>query len=246
MSCSPFHELLTGALDGELDAEETARLELHLAECSACRALKTRLERLDAGFSHLPQAAPPPLRPRAVVTPLPEKTGSAPAATAIWSVLLAAAACAAMTFWNPQAVGGSELYLSSNQLAHQSPPAGESPALNEFRSAPLHGKLMAQAELHFEIHLDSDSHPCKDLQLQVDYDFDGDGRVDRSETYASFDTDGKDGWEVYTQGRGALSHQGAMRDFTGGTVSCHLKNASGEVQYLQGNSKLILPHRLGV
>ena len=246
MSCEPFHDLLSAALDDELSPEESTRLEEHLLQCSACRALKDRLERMESGFAQLPEVAPPPLRPRPVVTSLPLKPASAVPATAIWSVLLAAAACAAVTFWKPQALSGSDLYLSSQQLTPASPQPQEGPALSEFRSPPLHGKLLAQGELHFEIHLDSDSHPCKDLQLQVEYDFDGDGKVDRSETYGSFDTDGKDGWEVYTHGRGVLSQQGAMKDFTGGTVACRLKNASGEVQVLQGHSKLVLPHRLGV
>lgn len=246
MSCAPFHELLTAALDDDLSPEETNQLENHLAECPACRALEERLNRLESGFRHLPEVAPPPLRPRSVVTRLPEKQASGAAVTAVWSVLLAAAACAAVTLWNPQSQGGSDLYLSRQQLTHQVPQPEEGLALSEFRSAPLRGKFLAQAELRFQIHLDSDSHPCKDLQLEVDYDFDGDGKVDRKETYASFDTDNKDGWEVYTHGHGALTHEGAMRDFTGGTVSCRLKNASGQVQFLQGDSKLTLPHRLGV
>ena len=245
MSCAPFQELLTASLDDELSAEKQTQLEQHLAECSACRSLQQRLKRLEAGFAHLPEVAPPPLKPRPALASLPAKPRSAAGATAIWAVLLTAAACAAVAFWNPTRSGGSALYLSSHQLQHQHPHQ-EALAASEFRSPPLHGKAVAHSQLLFEIHLDSDSHPCKDLQLEVDYDFDGDGKVDRSETYASFDTDDHDGWEVYTDHRGPLEQQGEMRDFTGGTVACRLKNASGDVQVLQGNSKLILPHDITV
>lgn len=247
MNCIPFQELLTGALDGDLSAAEQTRLEQHLAECAECRALQKRLERLETGFAHLPEAPPPPLRPRATVTPLPSKPGSAVLATAIWSSLLTAAACAAVLLWNPlrPAAEGSELYFGAHQLLHQHPEQ-QALAVSEFRSAPLHGKLLERSQLAFEIHLDSDHQACKDLQLEVDYDFDGDGRVDRSEVYAGFDTDDRDGWEIYTHRHGPVTQQGEMQDFAGGTVACRLKNASGEVQLLQGNSKLVLPHRLNV
>ena len=245
MSCTAFQELLTADLDGELSPDEQDQLEQHLAECAACRSLQERLERLDKGFAHLPEASPPPLRPRSTVTPLPAKPESSAAATAIWGVLLAAAACAAVTLWTPTRARGTALYLSSHQLQHQHPHE-EALAVSEFRSPPLHGKAVVHGQLSFEIHLDSDNHPCKDLQLEVDYDFDGDGAVDRSETYASFDTDGRDGWEVYTHNRGPLTQQGEMRDFSGGTVACRLKNASGAVQVLQGYSRLVLPHHITV
>lgn len=245
MSCAPFQELLSASLDNELNSEEEEQLEQHLEQCAACRALQQRLSRLEAGFAHLPEVAAPPLRPRAV-SALPAKSPSAALPTALWSLVLAAAACAAITLWNPVAPagGGSELYFGANQLLRQRPAAQEL-AVSEFRSQPLHGPCLAQGALNFEIHLDSDSHPCKDLQLEVDYDFDGDGKVDRHEVYAAFDTDAQDGWEVYTHGRGLLSQQGAMKDFSGGTIACRLKNANGEVQLLQGESRLVLPHRLG-
>lgn len=247
MSCTPFQELLTGCLDGELSQEEEAQLEQHLAECAGCRSLQNRLERLETGFAQLPQVAPPPLKPRSAASTLPLKQSSSAGVAALWSAILVAAACAAVLVWKPARPqpGGSALYFSSNQLQHK-PPNQETLVVSEFRSAPLHGKALVRGQLAFEIHLDSDSQACKDLQLEVDYDFDGDGQVDRSETYAAFSTDDRDGWEIYTHQHGRLSQQGEMRDFTGGTVACRLKNASGNVQMLQGNSKLVLPHQISV
>lgn len=245
MTCEPFQEYLTAELDDELSVEEKARLDQHLAECAACRSLQGRLKRMEGGFAHLPVTAPPPLRARATVTPLPVRQGSNAGVAALWSTVLAAAACAAVFFWNPAGPtsGGSALYFGSHQLLHQHPQI-EALAVSEFRSPPLNGKVLAKGQLAFEIHLDSDHRACKDLQLEVEYDFDGDGKVDRSETYAGFDTDDRDGWEVYTHRHGPISEQGEMKDFEGGTVACRLKNASGDVQLLQGNSKLVLPHRL--
>ena len=245
MSCAPFQELLSASLDNELNSEEEEQLEQHLEQCAACRALQQRLSHLESGFRHLPQVAAPPLRPRPAVSALAAKPSFAALPTTLWSLVLAAAACAAVTLWNPVSPGGgSELYFGSNQLLHQRP-ATQALAVSEFRSQPLHGPCLTQATLNFEIHLDSDSRPCKNLQLEVDYDFDGDGKVDRHEVYAAFDTDAQDGWEVYTHGQGLLSQQGAMKDFRGGTIACRLKNANGEVQLLQGESRLVLPHRLG-
>lgn len=247
MSCEPFQEFLAAELDGELSAEEKVQLELHLTECAACRSLQERLQRMEAGFAHLPEAAPPPLRARPTVTPLPTKEGSSVGVAALWSTVLAAAACAAVVLWNPANLnsGGSELYFGAQQLLHQ-PPQEQALSAGEFRSPPLQGKVSGKGQLAFEIHLDSDHRPCRDLQLEVEYDFDGDGQVDRKEVYAAFDTDGQEGWEVYTHRHGPISEQGEMRDFDGGTVACRLKNASGDVQLLQGNSKLVLPHRLNV
>ncbi|MBX3168717.1 MAG: zf-HC2 domain-containing protein [Candidatus Eremiobacteraeota bacterium] len=247
MSCAPFQELLSAALDGELNSAEQAQLDQHLADCSACRSLQERLRRLETGFAHLPEASPPPLRSRATIAPAPAKQGSAAGAAAIWSAVLAAAASAAVLFWNPTgpAPRGSELYFSSHQLLQQHPPE-QRLAVSEFRSPPLHGKVLDHGQLAFEIHLDSHQRACKDLQLEVQYDFDGDGQVDRSEVYEAFDTDDKEGWEVYTRRHGPVSQQGEMKDFVGGTLACRLKNASGYLQLRQGNSRLVLPYHLGV
>ncbi len=247
MSCAPFQELLTASLDDELSAEEQVQLEQHLLDCSACRSLQQQLKRMESGFAHLPERTPPPLKSRPAAISLPAKGNSAVGVTTAWLALLAAAACAAVSFWSPTGFRpkGSELYLCANQLQHTHPQQ-EALAVTEFRSPPLSGRAVVSGQLAFEIHLDSDSQACKNLQLEVDYDFDGDGKIDRSETYASFNTDDRDGWEIYTHQHGPFSQQGEMRDFTGGTVACRLKNASGKVQVLQGHSKLILPHEITV
>lgn len=58
-NCLVFQELLTGALDGELSRDERIRLDGHLVECSRCRVLQSRLERMETGFSFLPEVSPP-------------------------------------------------------------------------------------------------------------------------------------------------------------------------------------------
>lgn len=243
MSCQAFQELLSADLDDELSAEEKTSLEQHLADCPACRSLRQRLARMESGFAQLPEAPPPPLRPRPL--PKPAAQGSAGVA-AVWSAVLAAAACAALVLWpdSPPNANGVALYLSPQTLQAQPPAQQQAIAVSEFRSGRLYGQALRNRRLAFEIGLDSHQHACKDLQLEVDYDFDNDGKVDRSEVYAAFHTDAQDGWETYRSEDGGYSHQGEMRDFTGGTVAVRLRNASGELQMLQGTSKLVLPYRL--
>lgn len=59
LSCAAFQELLSAALDDELSPDERIRLGRHLVECSQCRLLQFRLERVETGFAHLPEVAPP-------------------------------------------------------------------------------------------------------------------------------------------------------------------------------------------
>jgi len=46
MSCDKIKELLAGYQDGELDAEQLATVQTHLAQCSACREELARLEKV--------------------------------------------------------------------------------------------------------------------------------------------------------------------------------------------------------
>ncbi|MBS2035362.1 zf-HC2 domain-containing protein [bacterium] len=244
MSCAAYRELISAELDDELNPEEKASLKSHLAQCAACRSLRERLSLVEKGFARLPEVAPPPLRPRPTLA-TSNSRGSAGAA-ALWTTLLAAAACAALVFWpasKPSGSDGVALYLSPHSL-QTDPPQEQAVGVSEFRSQPLYGQVLRNRELAFEIQLDSHQQACRDLRLEVDYDFDNDGKVDRSEVYSSFDTDSQDGWEVYRSGTAGYSHQGEARNFSGGTVSVRLRNANGELQMLQGRSKLILPYQL--
>ncbi|MHC4945790.1 MAG: zf-HC2 domain-containing protein [Planctomycetota bacterium] len=45
--CEQFAEMLSAWLDDELEADEQAALEAHLADCPACRALKRRFQAVD-------------------------------------------------------------------------------------------------------------------------------------------------------------------------------------------------------
>jgi len=247
VSCTPFQELLSAELDGDLSEAEALQLQQHLSECAACRALQQRLAQMESGFAHLPEAPPPALRPRLANLPTPTKSDSAGPTGALWASLLAAAACAAVLTWTPQTPPPAEsqgvaLYLAPHTLQAQPPPATPL-ALTEFHSGPLHGSFLPNRRLEFELHLDSHQRACKQLHLEVEFDFDGDGQVDRSEAYGTFDTDSQDGWQIYTQNQGPSINSGELRDFTGGTVSARLKDASGDVQVLSGSSKLVLPYR---
>lgn len=243
MSCQEYRELLSAELDDELSAQEKESLLQHLSQCDACRGLRQRLQQMEKGFSYLPEAPPPPLRPRAL--PGPRPAGSAGAA-ALWSTLLIAAASAALVWWpkSGPVLDGAPLYLGAHTLQRQAPQE-QAAVLSEFRSQPLYGRALPGRELAFEIQLDSHQQACEQLQLEVDYDYDNDGKVDRSEVYAPFQTDARDGWEVYRSQQGAYSHQGEIRDFTGGTVAVRLRNASGKLEFLQGASRLVLPYQLG-
>ena len=245
MNCAPFQELLSAELDGELSQAEQEQLQQHLAECPACRSLRLRLEHMESGFAQLPEAPPPSLRSKVATLPIPAKSTPAGPAGVLWAALLAAAACAALLSWpqqSPPAAHGVALYLAPHTLQVQPPPVSAL-AVSEFHSGPLHGRHLHNQKLGFELHLDSHQHVCKELHLEIEFDFDGDGKVDRREAYRPFNTDGEEGWEVYSEDGGPHSQEGEMRDFTGGTISAHLKNASGDVQVLSGSSKLVLPYR---
>lgn len=247
MSCTPFQELLSAELDGDLSQAEQGQLRQHLSQCAACQSLRQRLGHLQTGFGHLPEVTPPALR--SPVTPLPLPASKAPSSApvaALWLSLLAAAACLAVLSWpqnsSPGDGQGVALYLAPHTL-QTSPPQTSSLAHFEFQSGPLYGRALPDRKLEFAIHLDSHQRACKELHLEIEFDFEGDGKVDRREAYAPFSTDGQEGWEIYTHEHGLPTEQGELRDFTGGTISARLKNVVGEVHLLSGSSKLVIPYR---
>ena len=58
MNCEEAMELLSGSIDGENTPEEERRLQAHLAECPACRALLEAYRAVDAAMV-LPDVEPP-------------------------------------------------------------------------------------------------------------------------------------------------------------------------------------------
>lgn len=59
LSCDDAGELLSAALDGELEATEAAALDEHLAGCAGCAARGERLAEVRDAFRSLTPAAPP-------------------------------------------------------------------------------------------------------------------------------------------------------------------------------------------
>jgi hypothetical protein len=59
MTCDRFQELVSGWLEGDLDATQRAALEAHAATCDACRALMTDLRNIRQTASTLERHAPP-------------------------------------------------------------------------------------------------------------------------------------------------------------------------------------------
>jgi NACalpha-BTF3-like transcription factor len=60
MDCNAYHILITGYVDGELSADETQTLKIHLHTCEACLRYLQRLEKLEALLKryHLLQEIP--------------------------------------------------------------------------------------------------------------------------------------------------------------------------------------------
>lgn len=117
------------------------------------------------------------------------------------------------------------------------------PAQLALESGPLYGKW-AKGATRFQLHLDSQTRSCPNLQLQLSYDFEGDGRVDRVERYRPFSTDNRPGWQVFSEQIGLREVQGEMRDFEGGKLVAMVLNAPPHLLILAGKSRLSPPHEL--
>jgi hypothetical protein len=221
-------ELLSADLDGELSEAEQKTLQEHLLECSHCRRLQQQLGSLEKGFGQLPEFAPPALK-----LTNPAKAGRHRA----WGLLATAAAAGlAWVLWDGFDSKKGRYYLHEGGTLAASAPASKSLAHREFELSVATGRVES---LQFEIHVDSHLRACQGLHLEVAYDFEGDGKVDRVEQYASFDTDAQEGWQVYASQSPPLSSQGEMRPFKGGKVTARLKNAHDGVQVKLGPSHLI-------
>ncbi len=59
MQCKQASEMMSARLDGRLDRKETALLETHLADCSACRVEWQKMQALDRLLSSAPMVEAP-------------------------------------------------------------------------------------------------------------------------------------------------------------------------------------------
>ncbi len=59
MFCDNYIELISASLDGALSPEDTLVLDVHLAQCPACRAMARDLKDIHDALSSLPGAEPP-------------------------------------------------------------------------------------------------------------------------------------------------------------------------------------------
>jgi len=84
-------------------------------------------------------------------------------------------------------------------------------------------------------------------KARVVYDFDGDGKIDRTETFALFPTDPSDSsWETYTSEKQEIDPKltrGEKRDFKNGTIRFEFWKCfgKGEVELDLSKSKITLP-----
>ncbi len=101
MNCDNAFELISASLDGELTAAEEAQLREHLAQCPACRALRTELSGLQAATqAGLEAVAPPELKTK-VLENLPAQRKSAGKVVywKRWGAMAAAVALVALAAW---------------------------------------------------------------------------------------------------------------------------------------------------
>lgn len=107
MTCENAWEWISAALDGELTADEQAQLDLHLAQCSHCRALFDDLSAIHGACTHLEVTPPPALRAQ-ILDHLPPQRQPAKVISIHWrrwAAMAAAFVFVAMAAWHlPEAL----------------------------------------------------------------------------------------------------------------------------------------------
>lgn len=96
MTCQEIPELLSASLDGELTADEQARLDAHLDTCPACRALYEELAGLHA--ADWEPEVPPELTDR-ILNDLPAQRSGKVVYWKRWGAMAAAIALVALAAW---------------------------------------------------------------------------------------------------------------------------------------------------
>ena len=82
-NCEDYLELISAKLDGELTAEEEARLAAHLEQCPQCRALLEELGGLSDALRTLPEAEPPVGLTEQVMSLLQDEGASVPSSSGV-------------------------------------------------------------------------------------------------------------------------------------------------------------------
>lgn len=136
MTCENAWEWISAALDGELTADEQAQLDLHLAQCSHCRALFDDLSAIHGACTHLEVAPPPALRAQ-ILDHLPPQRQPAKVISIHWrrwAAMAAAFVFVAMAAWHlPEALNKP---TSPTPVAVQDAPTTDSePTLKGVESA---------------------------------------------------------------------------------------------------------------
>ena len=111
-TCAEMHLLLNADLDGELAPADSARVAAHMAGCTTCAELATRLARLSDRISRevVRETAPVEVRSRVCRQVRPRRAVSRP--TAAFVAGLAVAACAALFLVPREASSPDELAAS--------------------------------------------------------------------------------------------------------------------------------------
>lgn len=99
MCCDEALELLSAALDGEIDPAQQAQLDEHLAQCPACRALRAELLGLEEALGALDIPAPAGLKDQIMENLPPQRARANVVYWRRWGAMAAAAALVLLGAW---------------------------------------------------------------------------------------------------------------------------------------------------
>lgn len=99
MRCEEALELLSAALDGEVTPAQQAKLDQHLAQCPACRAIQAELLGLQSAWEGLDVAAPAELKAAVMEHLPPKKAPTKGLYWRRWGTMAAAVALVALAAW---------------------------------------------------------------------------------------------------------------------------------------------------
>lgn len=101
MNCETALDLVSASLDGELTAEEEARLQAHLDQCPRCRALRTELLGIHAACGEMEAPPPAQLKDHILAHLPPQETAKAAKGPVWrrWAALAAALVLVALAAW---------------------------------------------------------------------------------------------------------------------------------------------------
>ncbi len=125
MHCDEALELLSAALDGELSPAQQTKLDQHLAQCPACRALQAELMGLEEALATLDVPAPAGLKDQ-IMKNLPPQQGKGHVIYwRRWGAMAAAAAVVFLGVWQlPRFALGPKGVDSTEMAAYDAPAMG--------------------------------------------------------------------------------------------------------------------------